>query len=123
MTFTGEQLTAIIKMAKAMVMADGRVEKSEIQVMTTELLRFNVPQDHVPHLLTLADKMDASKALAIIANFDDEAKKYVASYLGVIMASDGDIDDREMSLWRLVSTLCGLPTMNVVDAITNMRNL
>lgn len=123
MTFTGEQLTAIIKMAKAMVMADGRVEKSEIQVMTTELLRFNVPQEHVPHLLTLADKMDASKALAIIANFDDEAKKYVASYLGVIMASDGDIDDREMSLWRLVSTLCGLPMMNVVDAITNMRNL
>ena len=39
------------------------------------------------------------------------------------MASDGDIDDNELALWTLISTLCGLPTMTVMEAINNMKNL
>lgn len=67
--------------------------------------------------------MESSLAIALIAGMDDERKKYVASYLGTIMAADGDIDDRELVLWQLVSTLCDLPTMSVGDAISNMKNL
>ena len=123
MQFSGRELTAILKMANAMVMADGRVDENEIKVMTTELLRFGVPQDHVEKLLQGANLMDGTEALAILANLDDERKKYVSSYLGTIMISDGDIDEKEMALWRLISTLCGFPTMNVVDAVNNMANL
>ncbi len=123
MIFNGQELVAIIKMAKAMVMADGKIEPSEIAVMTREFMRFGVPQNQVDLLLKASDNIEASQAVALVAGMDEERKKYVASYLGVIMAADGDIDDNELALWSLISTLCGLPTMNVLDAINNMKNL
>jgi hypothetical protein len=123
MIFNGQELVAIIKMAKAMVMADGKIEPSEIAVMTREFMRFGVPQNQVDLLLKASDNIEASQAVALVAGMDEERKKYVASYLGVIMAADGDIDDNELALWTLISTLCGLPTMNVLDAINNMKNL
>ena len=123
MTFSGQELTAIIKMAKSMVLADGKIEPSEIAVMTREFMRFGVLQDQVDLLLKASDNIDASQALALIARMDEECKKYAASNLGVIMASDGDIDDNELALWTLISTLCGLPTMTVMDAINNMKDL
>ena len=123
MTFSGQELTAIIKMAKSMVLADGKIEPSEIAVMTREFMRFGVLQDQVDLLLKASDSIEASQAVALIARMDEERKKYVASYLGIIMASDGDIDDNELALWTLISTLCGLPTMTVMDAINNMKDL
>lgn len=123
MTFSGQELTAIIKMAKSMVMADGKIKPAEIAVMTRELMRFGILQDQVDLLLKASDSIEASQAVALIARMDEERKKYVASYLGVIMASDGDIDDNELALWTLISTLCGLPTMTVMEAINNMKNL
>lgn len=123
MTFSGQELTAIIKMAKSMVLADGKIEPSEIAVMTREFMRFGVLQDQVDLLLKASDNIEASQAVALIARMDEERKKYVASYLGVIMASDGDIDDNELAIWTLISTLCGLPTMTVMDAINNMKDL
>ena len=123
MTFSGQELTAIIKMAKSMVMADGKIKPAEIAVMTREFMRFGILQDQVDLLLKASDSIEASQAVALIARMDEERKKYVASYFGVIMASDGDIDDNELALWTLISTLCGLPTMTVMEAINNMKNL
>lgn len=123
MQFNGRELQAILKMANAMVMADGRVDENEVRVMTTELLRFGVPIDHVEKLLQGANAMGNADALAILVSLDDERKKYVSSYLGTIMVSDGDIDEKEMALWQLISTLCGFPTMSIKDAVNNMANL
>ena len=61
--------------------------------------------------------------VGIISNFDYERKEYVSSYLAIIMISDGEIDDKEVALWQLVSLLCGLPEMDVNQAIDNMNNL
>lgn len=51
MTFSGQELTAIIKMAKSMVMADGKIKPAEIAVMTREFMRFGILQDQVDLLL------------------------------------------------------------------------
>ena len=123
MTFNGKELIAIIKMAKAMVKADGKIEPSELSVMTVELARFGVPENQLKTLLKALDNMETSQALVLINEMDEERKKYVASYLGVIMVSDGDVNEQELILWNLVSTLCSLPEMNITEAINNMKNL
>lgn len=123
MTFNGKELIAIIKMAKAMVKADGKIEPSELSVMTVELARFGVPENQLKTLLKASDNMETSQALVLINEMDEERKKYVASYLGVIMVSDGDVNEQELILWNLVSTLCSLPEMNITEAINNMKNL
>ncbi|MBB3701665.1 TerB family tellurite resistance protein [Alloprevotella rava] len=123
MTFTGEEMTAIIKMAKLVVMADGRLDPSETIVMATELIRFGVPQDHLKLLIESSDEIEESHAVALITGMDEERKKYVASYLAMLMVADGEIDAKELALWKLISTLCSLPTMSIAQAINNMKNL
>ena len=123
MTFNGKELIAIIKMAKAMVKADGKIEPSELSVMAVELARFGVPENQLKTLLKASDNMETSQALVLINEMDEERKKYVAAYLGVIMVSDGDVNEQELILWNLVSTLCSLPEMNITEAINNMKNL
>ena len=110
-------------MAKSMVMADGKINAAEISVISREFQRFGIPEAHVDILLKASDDIEASQAVALIAKMDEERKKYVASYLGVIMASDGNIDKNELTLWTLLSTICGLPTMSIMDAINNMKSL
>lgn len=74
MTFSGQELTAIIKMAKSMVMADGKIKPAEIAVMTREFMCFGVLQDQVDLLLKASDSIEASQAVALIARMDEERK-------------------------------------------------
>ena len=45
MQFNGLELSAIVKLAKAMVAVDGKVEKSELSVMALEMVKFGVNPD------------------------------------------------------------------------------
>lgn len=123
MKFSGLELAAILKFAKAMVLADGRIEKNEMAVLTGELGRFNVPPEMVEPLLKRGDEMEPVEALAVISKLDAERKKYVTAYLGTIMAADGDVDDKELALWSFISHLAGLSSMNAVEAVAIMASL
>lgn len=123
MQFSGQELAAVMKMAIAMVGADGRSDEREMEVVKNELIRFGASVGQMLALSREAQNMEFQKAIGIISQFDYERKKYVSSYLAVIMIADGEIDDKEVSLWQLVSLLCGLPEMDVKQAVDNMNNL
>lgn len=123
MRFNGLEISAITKLAKAMVMADGKVKEIEIAVMTNELQRFGVQKNQIQALLETGDAMEIAQAMGVVSGLDYQHKRYVSAYLGTIMAADMDIDDTEMALWRLISTLCELPTMNIKEALEIMANL
>lgn len=67
--------------------------------------------------------MNSSTALSIISTMKDEEKRYVTAYLGTMIAADRDINDKEVALWGLISTLCDLPTMTINEAIELISNL
>lgn len=121
MTFTSIEMSAIAKLALAMAAADGKVEKSELSYIALELARFGV-KDPDP-ILKGADDMDPSIALSVVSRMTLDEKKYVTAYLGTLMAVNGDIDEKELALWRLTSTLCGLPSMNIQEAINYIQNM
>lgn len=120
MRFSYNELTAILNIGNAMIMADGRVDKSETELLSNELLSFGVSLNDAKKLMEASVSMRPAEAMAIISSFNYEQKKYVSSFLGTIMASDGDIDERELALWKLVSAICGLPAMTISEAIDNM---
>ena len=104
-----------------MAAADGKVEKSELTYIALEMARFGVKD--ADSILKGAEEMDPTIALSIVSKMTPKEKKYVAAYLGTIMAVDGDIDAKELSLWRLTSSLCGLPTMNIQEAIQYIKEM
>lgn len=123
MKFSGEELAAVMKLGIAMISADGRTDEREMEVVKNELTRFGASVGQMLSLTREAQQMKPETAISIISGFNYERKKYVASYLAVIMIADGDIDDKELALWQMATLLCGLPEMNVKQAVDNMNNL
>lgn len=121
--FSGKELAAIIKLALSMIMADGKVDEKEKASLALEMVRFGIKEEQLAGLVVVAQTMDAAEAISIISRLAQSEKKYVAAFLGALMAIDGDINDTEMKLWQLTSTLCNLPTMNITQALQTMNNL
>lgn len=122
LSFSGKEMTAIIYWAAKMAAADDRVSNSEIEMITTEMHRFGVSSSDAKKMFMLAETMDSVDAIKIVSSMTYAQKKYVAAYLGAQMTIDFDINEKEMALWRLVSTLCGLPTMSIKEAIAYMAD-
>ena len=122
LSFSKQEMAAIIQLAGAMGAADGEVHPNELAMMANESNRFGISNEELKSLLDKASTMDGGAAIATIATMTDAQKRYVCAYLGALMAIDGEIDNKEMALWKLVSTLCKLPTMTIKDAITYMAN-
>ena len=116
MQFSALQFTAVLKAAKAMVLADGKVDKKEMEVVSMYALEFGVTVEQLPVLLKAADTMEPALMCTLLASLDDDHKKFVCGYLATIMVADGDIDDTEVALWQLISTLCKFPTMTIEEA-------
>lgn len=116
MQFNNLELSAVLKAGICMVNADGKVEDEELKVLFTGMIEFGVDENHFKLLHTLADAMTPSTMLATLSALDDNQKKFVCGYLATIMICDGDVDDSELKLWQLTSTLAGFPTMSIHDA-------
>lgn len=123
MTFNVNEFAAILHLAKAMASADDRLEEKELAVIVNESKRFGVEPSMFDKLIELSNELEFSTAISLISKMDAEQKKYIAAYLGALMCIDGDINDTEMALWRLVSTLCDLPTMTAKEALEIMASL
>ena len=122
LSFTKQEMAAIIKMAGMMVAADGVVHQNEKEMMTKEVMRFNIPLNDVAILAEKAKTIESDVAIATIAVMTDAQKRYVTAYLGAMIAIDGDIDEKEFALWSLVSQICHLPNMTIAEAIEYMAN-
>ena len=120
MKFNKIEMMAIMNMVNAMIIADGKVEDEETRIISAEMVKFGIPLDDFKEIYVKGRDMDPAFAVEIVSKMTYEQKTYVAAYLGTLMSCDGDIDEREMALWRLLSTLCGLPTMSVIDAVKYM---
>lgn len=122
LSFSHKEMAAVIKVAKMMAAADGKLHEAEAAMIAKEAMRFGIARGAMEALLEQSDALDATEALTIISNFNNAEKRYVSAYLGTMMAVDGNIDDKEVELWQFVSLICGLPSMNVHDAISYMSN-
>jgi uncharacterized tellurite resistance protein B-like protein len=123
MIFTNQELAAILRLAYAMANADGKITNEETQMIVLEMKRFGVGLNNAQLIAEIGDKMSYGECCQMVSNMTAEEKKYVTAFLGTLICADGDVDDSEMKLWSLISTLCDLPTMNIFEAVKIMANL
>ena len=123
MIFTNQELAAILRLAHAMANADGKITNEETQMIVLDMKRFGVGLNNARLIAEIGDKMSYGECCQMVSNMTAEEKKYVTAFLGTLICADGDVDDSEMKLWSLISTLCDLPTMNIFEAVKIMANL
>lgn len=64
MTFSADEFVAIMYVAKAMAMADDKVEKAELSVIVNELRRFGIDDPGMADkVFKMADEIDSATAL------------------------------------------------------------
>lgn len=101
---------------------DGTTESIEIDVIYSQMRRFGLDDDELLDFTEKALlKMTPHIAMDIIAEMTPSQKEYVQALLIIIMASDGEIHEREMALLRFVTMVCELPPINMMD-IKNTLN-
>lgn len=107
-----------------MAAADGTISKSEVDVIFLILNQYGIIKDTVESVLieTLANDMEPVKSIEILSRMTNDQKKYVCGYLAAIMLSDGDINDKEVALWTLVSTMAKFPEMTMREAVDFIAN-
>ena len=116
--FDYQQKVAIYKVAEMMVNADGQVLLDEELALENGLTKLGLTA--ATDILSFkkdASQLDYNSCLQILSDLEPAQKKFVTSYLGTIISSDGDIDDRELELWRELSIQCGFPIMSNRQAI------
>lgn len=116
MQFNNLQLSAVLKVGQCMAAADGKIEHEELKVLAVGMAEFGVAEDHLKLLMALAEAMTPATMLSTLSALSNDQKKFVCGFLATIMVSDGDVDDSELKLWQLTSTLCGFPTMTIEEA-------
>lgn len=114
------EMTALLNVGAAMIHADGKVDENESFIIAKEVTSFGVQPNDLKTLTNDASMMRPAEAVAIISSMDDEQKHYVTSFLVTIMASDGNIDDKELALLHILTELCELPVLSLKEAINNI---
>lgn len=120
--FSKKELAAILNIANGMAQIDGKADPIELEVIYTQMSRLGVEHEE---LISLTEdsimNMDSHKAMDVVAEMTLVQKQYVQALLVVIMASDGEIHERELTLLRVLTMMCGLPPINMNDIMNTLQ--
>ncbi len=117
-TFSKDEIVAVYKSAYSMVEADGKVMSEEMEIVNEAMEKVGVKDIlELQTIKDLAKVMTEEECYGMLAFLDNEQKIFVSAMLGAISSSDGDIDDRELELWRSICANSDLPKMNNRQAI------
>lgn len=116
--FSKVELVSIYKAADLMVLADDKILEEETATVEEAMAKAGVESPtELEDIKKGAKDLSRDECIGYIAFLDYEQKRFVSSMLGAICSSDGDIDDRELELWRELCDKCDLPYMNNRQAI------
>ena len=116
--FTNEEIIAVYKAADLMVLADGKIMPEETTTVNEAMQKLGIGGVSVlEEIKKSACEITDDECYGQLAFLDEEQKKFVSAMLGAISSSDGDIDDKELELWREICSKSDLPKMNNRQAI------
>lgn len=122
MKYTVKELAALVHLAVTMSQIDGNTDNIEKHAITSGLTRLGVDAADASDIFSKAVGMNAAEALSVVTAFSDEQKKAAACYLAKIMASNGEMTDAEMKLWKLICRLGSFPQMKISEALSLLSN-
>ena len=110
MTVTFETLSAIYRIAKYFVYADGDMTEDEIKPMFDFFQTFpDIDKEKLDFIMDSGEKMTDARAIELISGLDADGKQQMANLFAKIICADGNLTDDEKRLYFRVRDLCDLP--------------
>lgn len=110
--FTIEQKAAIVRISFFILYADGKIEDREMDFSFSMWQLIGIGEQDAERART----MTGIEACNIVAQMADEDKSFVCALLGCLIISDGEVAEEEVRIWRVLSEICNLPSMNIEQA-------
>lgn len=115
--FSNLQISAIIRAGIVLSEIDGKTDSSEAAVMAATLFGFvGCNESEYKSIMSSVESMNEDVMLSILSSMNEEQKKFVCGFLSTIIIADGKIDDSEIRMWRVFTTLARLPQMSIQEA-------
>lgn len=112
MYFTDREKGAILHLTAQMAAADGRIAENEKTLAKAIAIQIGDNGNGA----RIAQSMSSMDALSVVSAMAPDEKRFVCAALGSMIAIDGDVDNREMLMWGLISDRCRFPEMNIMQA-------
>ncbi|MBQ4291285.1 MAG: TerB family tellurite resistance protein [Muribaculaceae bacterium] len=122
MKLTGLQISAAVKAGVAIMEADGETKQEELQFISSEIANFNVSQEQAESIIARASTMSSSEMFSVLSSMTDDEKKYVFGFLAQLVVVDGEIAMSEIRTLKTLSTLSGMPNLDVSKSIDYWKN-
>lgn len=119
MKFTKLQLAAVYKLGQLMALADGRIDEAEKQHLIYTFSKLAIANGYKDFsvISQCASAMEDADVVPAIIGLENEQKAYVVAFMGVLVAIDGDIAEKEMQLYQLVCKMCGLTPVSLATCL------
>lgn len=110
MTVTFETLSAIYRIAKYFIYADGEMSDEEVKPLFDFFQTFpDIDKQKLDFIMKTGDEMADARAVELIAGLDADGKQQMANLFAKIICVDGQLTDDEKRLFFRVRDLCDLP--------------
>ena len=116
MTVTLETLAAVFRIAKELIIADGKMTDEEAGYLYDFFRIFpELESEGLDLLMTEGDKMSAKKAASLIKEQDEESRQEISNLFANILYADGDPTGEEETEYSWIMDNCGLPEPDRTD--------
>ena len=110
MTVTFETLSAIYRIAKYFIYADGEMTQDEVKPLFDFFGTFpDIDKEKLDFIMDNGEKMTDARAIELISGLDEDGKQQMANLFAKIICVDGELTDDEKRLFFRVRDLCNLP--------------
>lgn len=117
MTVTFETLSAIYRIAKYFIYADGDMTDEEVKPLFDFFQTFpDIDKEKLDFIMKSGDEMADSRAVELISGLDADGKQQMSNLFAKIICTDGQLTDDEKRLFFRVRDLCDLPDPESEDS-------
>ncbi len=117
MKLTGNELAALMYVAREVINVDGDVAEQEVKVFTAAFCKFGLTSEEVDTLNKVSRNYEPEKAVSILSNLGPQQKVFASALFTLLVAADGQLPDRELQLYTNLLKVCDLPYLTIDQAL------
>ncbi len=117
MKLTGNELAALMYVAREFINIDGNVADEEAKVFANAFTKFGLNSEETSILIKLSYEYKAEDALNVVQNLGSEQKQFASALVTLIIAADGKLTEKELEMYSNFLQLCRLPYLTIEQAI------
>ncbi len=121
MNLKGNELAALMYVAREVINVDGEVNRAEQEIFANVFSKFGLDNEELTLLIELSYKVEAEEAIQTLINLGPGQRTFASALVTLLVAADGKLTDDETELYAALLKTCHLPYLTIDEAIEVLK--